>query len=729
MSRGTPHILPPANGGVVQNKPSTQLPQNALNDARNIIYLNGILRARPGYETYTDNRVLGTIYTTSYFTGSGLDDITIAGAYTGGITATAAVYQVKIDGTGTPDTFKWSDDGGSSFKQTGISIVSGAQTLNNGVTIEFAATTGHTSDDLWEFGIAQFITEVLETKSGTTSITPGGTYSGTGGTAYIIIIDSEGTPDTFKWSSDGGVTFTTGVNVATSAVALSGGDGITVRFSGTDTGTLNDTFRFSVSDNIDVQALRWALKTPTTSYLVAATTISWSKWSSGSWAEIPGETGLSALYNDFTRFVVFDSRGTKFLLGTNGVNKIQKWSGTSNREDLTSSPAAAKDLVVAFNRVIAINIKEGSTWFPNRVRISNFNDHTDWPANLAFDLLDGQDVLVGGMPLSRTTVAVHGTQSQWVGVAQSSAFPFRFEMVDNKIGPASKLSIVKVGNRNYYIGRDLNIYVFDGNKCQIIGDPIHPVILNNVNSSEKELIHGVYLTDTNDIWWFFPSAGTQKVDFGVCYNIDENSFYPLSFTHGLTASSFWEEVSTTTWADLTDAWSTYTNSWSDFTVFGEPSFVYGSENGVTFNRIGIGDDGAAYPVWWEHPIFFDPSGKTEIVVDAMEGIFKNNDADVKVNYLIIASDVLNSDTFSGMDDGDSVQLLPAVSLSQDERKIVTPHNSPKGRFIIAKFSRVASDSGKSGGSKGKGKGFPGASNVTDLEFLGGVLYYSTEGIE
>jgi hypothetical protein len=81
-------------------------------------------------------------------TGSGLDDMTSGGTFSG----TAILqYRVEIDGSGTPDTFKWSDNGGSSWDATTVAITGAAQTLNNGVTVTFAATTGHAVNNYWDF--------------------------------------------------------------------------------------------------------------------------------------------------------------------------------------------------------------------------------------------------------------------------------------------------------------------------------------------------------------------------------------------------------------------------------------------------------------------------------------------------------------------------------------------------------------------------------------------------
>lgn len=79
------------------------------------------------------------------FNGSGLDDLSVAGKFTG---STVITYKVKIDGIGTPDTFEWFKDGVQ--QATGVAITD-YNTLDNGVAVRFSATVGHTNNDEWEF--------------------------------------------------------------------------------------------------------------------------------------------------------------------------------------------------------------------------------------------------------------------------------------------------------------------------------------------------------------------------------------------------------------------------------------------------------------------------------------------------------------------------------------------------------------------------------------------------
>lgn len=85
---------------------------------------------------------------TTAFDGSGTNDATFGGTYT----HTASLrYVVEIDdATSSPNTFKWSKDGGTSWTATTVNCAITATTLDNGVTIIFLSATGHTLADEWK---------------------------------------------------------------------------------------------------------------------------------------------------------------------------------------------------------------------------------------------------------------------------------------------------------------------------------------------------------------------------------------------------------------------------------------------------------------------------------------------------------------------------------------------------------------------------------------------------
>jgi len=93
------------------------------------------------------------------FTGTGDDDMSTSGTYIG--TSNTDFY-VEIDGTGNPNTFKWSNDGGGSFEATGVAITKAAQSLENDVSITFVDDDSHNMGDKWEFTANAYSGNLLE---------------------------------------------------------------------------------------------------------------------------------------------------------------------------------------------------------------------------------------------------------------------------------------------------------------------------------------------------------------------------------------------------------------------------------------------------------------------------------------------------------------------------------------------------------------------------------------
>ena len=159
---------------LVDGKRDTILKVNMISDGAAGEFVNQVVFTAANYKTQsTDNSLARITYhfdgfsgvlkwdggglTAVTFTGAGLDDMTAAESATTGYTGlTDKSYIVEIDATGTPDTFKWSDNGGGSYT-TGVAITGAAQTLSNGIAVTFAATTGHTLGDKWTFDAGAYV--------------------------------------------------------------------------------------------------------------------------------------------------------------------------------------------------------------------------------------------------------------------------------------------------------------------------------------------------------------------------------------------------------------------------------------------------------------------------------------------------------------------------------------------------------------------------------------------
>ena len=93
---------------------------------------------------------LNTIYGPVRFTGTGVNAMTIPSTVVMTGLVQRNVY-VEIDSTPSPNTFKWSVDGGSTFVATNVPITAGVQQLlQDGIYILFSQGTGLTIGDKWQ---------------------------------------------------------------------------------------------------------------------------------------------------------------------------------------------------------------------------------------------------------------------------------------------------------------------------------------------------------------------------------------------------------------------------------------------------------------------------------------------------------------------------------------------------------------------------------------------------
>ena len=75
-------------------------------------------------------------------------NLTTSGTYTGN---ESRLYRIEIDSIGSTDTFRWSRDAGKTYIETYKNTSTSAITLENGIQITFAASTGHREGEYWTF--------------------------------------------------------------------------------------------------------------------------------------------------------------------------------------------------------------------------------------------------------------------------------------------------------------------------------------------------------------------------------------------------------------------------------------------------------------------------------------------------------------------------------------------------------------------------------------------------
>lgn len=99
------------------------------------------------YKVEIDGQATSSI-SAAVFVGSGLNDMVTGGKYTG---LSNKKFRVQIDTVAAVNTIRWSEDEGTTWVATGVPITAAAMPLKEGITVQFNVLTGHTLNDYWNF--------------------------------------------------------------------------------------------------------------------------------------------------------------------------------------------------------------------------------------------------------------------------------------------------------------------------------------------------------------------------------------------------------------------------------------------------------------------------------------------------------------------------------------------------------------------------------------------------
>ena len=130
-----------------------------INNGKDFIY-SDIGRQIYWTSTQRTDTIIGLSSTITTINDS--SNVSISGTYTG---ETSRVYLLMIDSLGTPDTFKWSNNGGNTYQQQLIPLTLSPINLDSGLSVTFTYTTGFSYNQQFTFQ-----TKITALVNNTTSI-------------------------------------------------------------------------------------------------------------------------------------------------------------------------------------------------------------------------------------------------------------------------------------------------------------------------------------------------------------------------------------------------------------------------------------------------------------------------------------------------------------------------------------------------------------------------------
>jgi len=205
---------------------------------------------------------------------------------------------------------------------------------------------------------------------------------------------------------------------------------------------------------------------------------------------------------------------------------------------ITNAPTGNKALLVTAERIL---FALGAGGNPRKVQWCDQEDNTVWtPAatNQAgdFELATPGTLLAGkrvkGVNLLFTDTDCH--TATYIG----APFVYGFEKAGSGCGLISAQSVAAIDTAAIWMSKS-GFFTYDG-YVKPLPCEVSDYIFNNINYNQASKVYAVHNSQFGEIWWYYPSSGSNENDSYVTYNYRENHWNigSLARTAGTDAGVF-----------------------------------------------------------------------------------------------------------------------------------------------------------------------------------------------
>ena len=176
-------------------------------------------------------------------------------------------------------------------------------------------------------------------------------------------------------------------------------------------------------------------------------------------------------------------------------------------------------------RLIVLGAHTGSASDPMFLRWSDDDDYTTFTVGpdtaagtkrftIGNELLCGVKVAGG--------ILIHSDAYAWKMTSIGPPFYYQFDPMGDNGALMGPNAAVDVDGRAYWMG-DRNFFVYDG-AINVLPCDVWPTVFENINRVQKFKVYAGFNKVHREVWWVYPSEGTEECDRYVLYNIDERTW-------------------------------------------------------------------------------------------------------------------------------------------------------------------------------------------------------------
>jgi hypothetical protein len=272
------------------------------------------------------------------------------------------------------------------------------------------------------------------------------------------------------------------------------------------------------------------------------TAVSGTGWGAGVYARGTWGSAATTVVTSGQNLQVWthDNFGEDLLINVRdgGIYYWQESTGLSARAvnittlaGANTSPTVAKQVLISDRdrHVIAFGCDSETnpgTQDPLLIRFSNQESLTDWAStatNTAGDLRIGSGSEIITAVETRQQVLVFTDISLHAMQFLGPPFTFGINTLAENITIASPLSVTAVEDNVYWMGQE-EFYVYNGT-VQRIPCTVRDYVFSDLDEAQFAKVNAATNTAYSEIWWFYPSSGSDDCDSYVVFNYQQNLWY------------------------------------------------------------------------------------------------------------------------------------------------------------------------------------------------------------
>lgn len=279
----------------------------------------------------------------------------------------------------------------------------------------------------------------------------------------------------------------------------------------------------------------------------AAIQVPFTGWGAGTWGE--GTWGVGGTTPELIRLWNQSNFGEDLVFAYRG-SQIYYWdssSGTGTRGVLLSSRAGASNVPTVVNKVFVSDVYRFVMCFgcndigsgsidPMLIRWSDQESAVDWTPTATNQ--------AGSLRLSSGSeiIAVIQSRQEIIVLTDSAIYSLQYlgpqggvwgaTLLADNISIESPNAVAFASGIVYWMGID-KFYYYDG-RVQTLPCDLRRFIFNDLNTGQTDQIFAGTNEGFTEVWWFYPTAGSNTIDRYVIYNYLEKAWY-----YGTLARTAW----------------------------------------------------------------------------------------------------------------------------------------------------------------------------------------------